>query len=146
MDGDFKKNITGSMMRIMRLHRQSCETKMKEYGVHHSQHRMLMFIYRCGNNPPTQVQIAQFFSISAAAVAVSVRKLEDGGYITRTPREDDLRNNEVRITEKGKMIAEASTGEFNKSDELMYAGFDEQELLQLRGYFDRMLGNLERGK
>lgn len=146
MDKDFKKNTTGAMIKVMRIHRQNCERSMKDYGVQNSQHRLLMYIYRCGENAPTQVQIAQFFSISAAAVAVAVRKLENDGYITRTPRVDDLRNNEVRITEKGINIAEVSRREFDRSDELMYSGFSEKELKELRGYLDRMLENLERGK
>lgn len=145
MEVDNIRNITGTMVKIMRLHRYNCEKKMRECGVQHSQHRLLMYIYRCGENAPTQVQIAQFFSISAAAVAVAMRKLEAEGFIVRKPRQDDLRNNEVIITEKGKNIAELSAAEFDGSDATMYSGFSEEELLQLRGFLDRMRGNLERG-
>lgn len=146
MDKDFKKNTTGAMIKVIRMHRSNCEKKVGEYGLYTSQHKMLMYLYRFRDNPPTQVKIAQFFAISPAAVAVAVKKLEKEGYITRTPRENDLRNNEVQLTQKGIDIAKVSMGELDKSDEIMYKGMSEEDIVRLRGYLDLMLSNLEGGE
>lgn len=146
MKKDILRNTTGAMIRLLHDHKQLGARAMSGFGVHHSQHKMLMYIHRCGKNAPTQVQIAQFFSISAAAVAVTIRKLEEGGYITRTPREMDLRNNEIHITEKGTELAIASDAEFDRCDSVMYRGMSEEDVMQLRRYLDIMQENLNGGK
>lgn len=145
VDKDFKKNTTGAMIKVLRMHRNNCEKKVVEYGLYSSQHKMLMYLYRFRDAPPTQVKIAQFFAISPAAVAVAVKKLEKDGYIIRTPRENDLRNNEVRLTRKGVEIAQMSMGEYDRSDDIMYRGMSEEDIVRLRGYLDKMLSNLEGG-
>ena len=43
---------------------------------------ILMYLTRC-TTTPSQKDIAKHFEISAAAVAVSLKKLEAGGYIKR---------------------------------------------------------------
>ena len=139
---DLLKNTSGAMTYITNGRRQWLSKNLKDFGLHESQHRMLMYIYRMGDTPPTQIQIANFFGISAAAVAVTIRKLEDGGYITRVAREDDLRNNEVFITEKGKDIAERSNVVFDKCEEITYRGMSRGDVSRFRAYLDIMYKNI----
>lgn len=143
MGDDLLRNTTGAIIRLLRTHRARCDASVKSFGIHHSPHKMLMYISRCGENAPTQVQIAQFLSVSAAAVAVTVKKLEDSGYVKRVPLENDLRNNLVYITDKGRELAHLSTRSFDANDERMYRGMSKDDILQLRKYIDIMQKNLE---
>lgn len=56
----------------------------------------------------SQVEIARELEISPAAVAVSLKKLESGGYITRETTESDNRTHRVTITPKGRSVIERS--------------------------------------
>jgi len=139
---DFIRDTSGTLMYIINARRQFLAKHFKKLGLHESQHRMLMYIYRFSDAPPTQIQIANFFDISAAAVAVTIRKLEKGGYITRTACENDMRNNRVFITEKGKEIAIKSKDIFDKCEEITYRGMSNEDIDHLRRYLDKMYINI----
>ena len=76
--------------------------KVAGTGVYRSQHRMLMIL---GKHPDcSQSAIAEKLEISPAAVAVSLKKLEKAGYISRQCDEADNRMNHVVVTPKGKEV------------------------------------------
>lgn len=80
--------------------------------------------------------------VSTATVAVSLKKLENGGYIRRVVDKDDNRYNQICITEKGKAIVDGSILFFQKLETQMYGGFEPEELEVLQGFLDRIRHNL----
>ena len=78
-----------------RLRRKLFDRTVKSLGIHHTQHRFLMYISR-KDGVINQKQIAQRFEISPAAVVGTIKKLESNGYITRTVSESDNRYNDVK--------------------------------------------------
>ena len=62
-----------------RMHRRLFENRTAVMGVHRSQHRILMYLAK-RNEAPAQKEIAEQFDVSPAAVAVTLKKLEDAGY------------------------------------------------------------------
>ena len=139
---DFIRDTSGALLYVVNARRTYLSKHFKNLGLHESQHRMLMYIDRFSDTPPTQIQIANFFDISAAAVAVTIRKLEKGGYITRTACENDMRNNRVFITEKGKEVVKKSNEIFDKCEEITYRGMSEEDIATLRGYLDKIYENV----
>ena len=139
---DFIRDTSGALVYVVNARRTYLSKYFKELGLHESQHRMLTYIDRFSDTPPTQIQIANFFDISAAAVAVTIRKLEKGGYITRTACENDMRNNRVFITEKGKEVVKKSNEIFDKCEEITYRGMSEEDIATLRGYLDKIYENV----
>lgn len=116
--------------------------RMLEGGVYRSQHRLLMIL---GKNPNcTQIELAAELEISPAAVAVSLRKLENGGYLTREMNEDDRRSNQVAITEKGNRLICKSIRLFDEVEREMFSGFEEEELRQLYKLLQKAYNNLDR--
>lgn len=146
MSNQLYHDTIGAMIHLLRKHRCHCETEVKNLNIHHSQHRVLMHIAKCGKNPPTQVEIAGHFHISPAAVAVTLKKLETAGYINRTAREGDMRNNEVSLTPLGKKICQDSKDAFEAIDAKMFEGFEESEVILIKKNIDRMLDNLSEGE
>ena len=136
----------GAMIHLLRRHRCKCEAEVKNLNIHHSQHKRLMHIAQCGNNAPTQVEIAQYFHISPAAVAVTLKKLESAGYITRCVRSNDMRNNEVTLTELGKKMCKDTKIAFDAIDAKIFEGFDQNDILQFKNYIDKMLNNISKGE
>ena len=60
------------------------------------------------NPNASQNDIARQMDISAATVAVALKKLESGGYISKEVDEEDNRLNKITITEKGNKVVEQS--------------------------------------
>ncbi|WP_333651467.1 MarR family winged helix-turn-helix transcriptional regulator [Lacrimispora sp.] len=144
--GNFKKDIplqhTVMMwyMRIMKLHRSILDERSKETGVYRSQHQILMMLADHSN--VSQKEIAKRLYVSTATIAVSVKKLEKGGYITRVMDQEDNRMNQLCLTEKGKNMVGNSREFFHNVEKQMFHGFSNEELEIMKEYLDRIYENL----
>ena len=93
-------------MRISRHHRAVMERMLSTTGVYRSQHKILMTI---SHNPNiSQKELADRNEVSTATIAVSLKKIEKGGYIKRLVDEKDNRYNQICITQKGQEIVDKS--------------------------------------
>ncbi|MBQ7399207.1 MAG: MarR family transcriptional regulator [Clostridia bacterium] len=130
------------MIQVDRFHRGIFEKMHSAFGIHRSQHRLLMYISR-KDVCPSQKDIAEHFGISAAAVAVSLKKLEDSGYIERESLENDNRFNRISLTEKGKKVVAKSEDFFAESDFAMFRDFSEKDYENLLICLDKMMSGLK---
>lgn len=121
-------------------HRKIMQNYLDETGVYQAQHRLLMEIYR---NPNTsQNDIARSMEISAATIAVSLKKLEKGGYIHREMDEGDNRFNKITLTEKGNRVVEQSRKIFETTNQKVFEGFTEDEKSTLLTLLQKLNHNL----
>ena len=114
-------------IRTNKLHKRVLERHLNKTGVYRSQHQLLMYVFR--HPEASQKELARLYNVSTAAIAVSLKKLEKGGYIRRLVDEDDNRFNKILITEKGRSVVAESVDFFKKVEARMFAGFsaDEEE-------------------
>ncbi|MBQ1186539.1 MAG: winged helix-turn-helix transcriptional regulator [Clostridia bacterium] len=136
------RQVQQKLMCINRLHRATVNARISATGIHRSQHMILMYLTRC-TTTPSQKDIAKHFEISAAAVAVSLKKLEAGGYIKRKCAENDNRYNEIEITEKGKEVVDFSHSIFEEIDAKTFSNINDEEKEQLIFLLNKVLGNLK---
>ena len=121
--------------------KRSIAKKVENTGVYRSQHRLLMIL---GKHPDcSQTELAERLEISPAAVAVSLKKLEKSGFISRQCQENDNRVNQVVITEKGWKTIDLSTQYFREMENAFFNDFSEEELKQLQNFLERMIKNGE---
>ena len=121
--------------------KRSIAKKVEKTGVYRSQHRLLMIL---GKHPDcSQTELAERLEISPAAVAVSLKKLEKSGFISRQCQENDNRVNQVVITEKGWKTIDLSTQYFREMENAFLNDFSEEELKQLQNFLERMIKNGE---
>ena len=133
------------IIHVAKTHHSIIESKTKDVGMHRSHHMMLRCLSEC-KTPPTQKELAETLRISAAAVAVTLDKLESEGYIEKLPLDDDRRANRVKITERGR-AALASTEEiFRVVDGATFEGLGEDDIARLCGYLDVICENLAKMK
>ena len=128
-------------MQIVRLHRKLFERLVESSGVHPGQHRMLAYLNRM-EGAQSQKDLAEYFEISPAAVASMLKKMEAAGVVERCAAEEDGRQKEIRLTDKGRAIVEKTGEQFIHTDVAMLNGFSDEELETLRGYLTRMRENL----
>ncbi len=135
------RGITAKMMTILRDHKSAIDQYVDETRLHKSQHRLLMSLAALGD-PVSQKKLADYLNITPAAVAVTLKKLEKNGLVTKTISNEDNRFNNVTITDKGKKIVKESQKVFQNTDDVMFKDFTEEEILQLEGFMDRIQKNL----
>ena len=100
----FWRELTENWMDVNHLHRTILERKLNQNGLYRSQHQLLMYISDHPNQ--SQKEIARLNRISPATAAVTLKKLEKGGYIHRVADERDNRCNQICLTEKRKLVVE----------------------------------------
>lgn len=124
-----------------RLRRKVFDKQVRALGIHHTQHHVLMYISK-HNGKINQKNIADRFDVSPAAVAGTIKKLESNGYITRTSSESDSRNNEIKITEKGKNIIGDTHSSFEALDRKTFEDFSVEEIDQFMYLLNKMRKSL----
>ncbi len=124
-----------------RLHKRIVEREINQLGLHGSQHHLLMHL-AC-HDGVTQKELASQLKVSPASVAVSLKKLESEGYISKEMDQKDNRFNKITITEKGKIMVEKSRQVVVKIDEAAFESFSEEEAQQLSALVERIYHSME---
>jgi len=134
------KEIIHQLINFAMKHRKIMQYYLDETGVYHAQHRLLMEISR--NPSASQKDIARSMDVSGATIAVSLKKLEKGGYIKKEMDEGDNRLNQITITEKGNRVVEQSKQIFDSIDRMVFEGFNEAEKSSLLVLLQKLNSNL----
>ncbi len=134
-------DIIEHMIRTEHKHRAVCDRELSSLGLHRSQMRMLMHLWRGGGEMP-QHQLARELHVSAAVVTVALKKLESEGYVTRTPSASDRRTVVISLAPRGLESVQFAHGTLDRVDTNMLAGFTESEKRELIDFYTRMFANL----
>lgn len=134
------KSLIFQLIDFAKKHRKIMQHYFDETGVYHAQHRLLMEI--SAQPHASQMDIARAMDISPATIAVSLKKLEKGGYIQKVMDAADNRFNQITITEKGHRVVEQSKRIFEAADRKVFKGFTEAEKLALSLLLEKLHENL----
>ncbi len=119
------------------LHRYHRVQRHKEEGFdpRQGQGRILALLKKADNL--TQKELAYLLNIRQQSLGELLRKLEQGGYITREPSQKDKRAMMIRLTEKGKAL------EFQEFDfKEVFSCLNEAEQEQMAQYLERISNHL----
>jgi DNA-binding MarR family transcriptional regulator len=136
------KKVIRQLINFAIKHRKIMMNYLDETGVYHAQHRLLMEISR--NPNASQIDIARQMDVTAATIAVSLKKLEKEGYINREKDESDSRFNKITVTEKGDRVVKRSREIFESTDQKVLDGFTEEEKHTLLVLLQKLVANLTR--
>ena len=126
---EFSKYEAAKMLvRLERIHANLLSDIVQPLGLYTGQHRILMYLADRGEKYPSQKDIAETFDISAAAVAASLRKLSNSGYIKKKSLNNDNRVNNVSLTEKGLEATKCTMDEVKRVSESLFNALDDKEL------------------
>ncbi len=140
-EDDRLMELAHAFVKVNRLHRAYCDRLMAKIDMHRSQHMILMNLAR-QTSKSSQKELADRLEISPAAVAVMIKKLEKGGFISKKLSKGDNRFNEITITEKGRETVQKTHQYFLAVDKTLFSGIDETELGILEHCFAKMADNL----
>ncbi|MFU0828119.1 MAG: DNA-binding transcriptional regulator, MarR family [Lachnoclostridium sp.] len=123
-------------------HRKIMQHYLDKTGVYQAQHHLLMTLAR--NQNASQKDLATSMDVSAATIAVTLKKLEKGGYIKKKMDKGDNRFNQITITKKGNEVVEKSKQIFDAVDQRIFEGITEEEKLTLSALLKKMDNNLSK--
>ena len=137
-----KLNLAIEMMiKTEHKHRMLIDSCVRDIGVQHTQHRILMHLAK-RKRLLSQKELAEHLNITPAAVTGALKKIEKDGYIERTLGKDN-RYNEISITEKGKELVKLTRETFARTDTFLFAGFSDDELECYIKCLEKMQSNME---
>lgn len=136
------RETMGTIIKTARLNKRVIDFKIQQLGIHHSQHFLLMFLSKQAQ-VPSQSEIAKELDISPAAVATTIKKLKQSGYIEKKIASEDERFHEISLTEKGRQTVEKSKKLFRRKDEIIFEGISEKEVLSACNTVKKLLHNLK---
>jgi len=126
--------------KINLLRRIQGQQAHREMGLYQGQLPVLDYIRK--NPDCNQVDIANKLHVTPATIAISTKRMEKAGLLTKRVDEDNLRCKRLTITELGRSKCEEAFASYHKSNEALFQGFSDAELEQLGSYLDRLLVNL----
>lgn len=94
------------------------------------------------NDNCTQATIAEHLNVTPASVAVSTKRLQKSGLITKTVDEGNLRCKRLSLTDEGRAAIEFHISLFKEYDELILKNFSEEEKAQLFSYLSRIVAEM----
>ena len=99
----------------------------QEHGLYFGQMPVLDFI--AANPGCTQVQVADHLRVSPASIALSTKRLQKAGYLTKEVDAENLRCKRLYISEEGQRACAMCRERLDQIDAVAFQGFSEEELL-----------------
>ena len=130
------------MIRTARMHKALIDSRVKEIGIHRTQHRILMNLARF-EKLPSQKELAEQLDVTPAAVTGALKKIERDGYVERTLGHDN-RYNELRITDKGRELVKLTRQLFSETDISIFEGFSDEELDSYISSLEKLQANIKK--
>ncbi|AKB25789.1 Transcriptional regulator, MarR family [Methanosarcina sp. MTP4] len=125
---------------IYRYQRIFLDKELEPYGIGSGQFSFMMSLYL--KDGVKQETFARMYKIDKATVARAIKKLEETGYVYRKQDAEDKRAYNVILTEKGKDIEAKMKEVAIKWNNIVLAGFSEEEKRLNAALFERMEQNI----
>lgn len=134
------REVIGRIHKLELVRKLQHRKETEEFKLYFGQMPVLDFV---SNHPGcTQVEIAEFLQVSPASIALSTKRLQKAGYITKEVDPDNLRCKRLMLTESGERARRLSHERLDEMDKRMFEGFSEEEMVTLTMLLDRATMNL----
>lgn len=141
--GERHQHIGVRLTVLGRLLRNDFDRQVAHLEVTRSQWAMIAVVSRVPG--ATQRTIAEALEMSEASAGRLIDRLCADGLLERRDRRDDRRARAVHLTPAAEPLLHTLAKIARSSEQRMFKGFDQDELLQLGNYLDRLHDNLRRG-
>lgn len=133
--------LVQELISISVIHRYHISKSALSVGLYFGQPNILEYVI--SNDACSQKDIANAMHITPASAAISLKRMEKSGLITRIPDEKDPRKNHISVTEKGIQALKEFRKICENTDKNMFRGFSEDELETLHNLLSRLHKNLD---
>lgn len=135
------RKLVGELISISVIHRCRITKSASKVGLYFGQPQILEYVKK--HDCCTQKEIATAMHISPASAAVTLKRIEKAGLITRSTDKTDSRKNHISITQKGTDSLRDFRQICDATDEDMFRGFTPDEMETLHTLLLRLHKNLD---
>lgn len=139
MENDFR-NVVGLLFEIDVLRRNALQKASSDSGLYFGQLPILQFVHE--HPGCTQREIAEQTGVTSASIALSTKRMQKAGLLTKSSDEQDLRCNRLELTETGVAYMKNCTEKFDEVDRVLFQNFSDEELSQLKNLLGKIVNNL----
>ena len=134
-----RRKLFYEIMVFQILRKKFIRNEITKQGLYYGQHHILEFI---NHNPGCkQTDLSYYLKVTPASIAVSTKRLEKAGFIEKQVDQDNLRQNSLFLTDKGKEACENMERFFMNLDSDALKDITEEEYLLLERLLDKMIYN-----
>lgn len=130
--------------RVSHLYFAKNYEQISEKGMHPGQVPMLRLLAKEGGL--SQREIAQKLHVKPPTVAVSIKRMENAGFLEKSPDLKDQRITRISLSPMGRGMIEDIKSIIEKNEEVVFKGFTESEQCLLRRFLIQIIRNLEEMK
>lgn len=123
-------------------HRIVVQEYLDQHGLYIGQPRFLFALY--SKPGMSQGQLTKELSLSKETVSVTVRRLEQTGFVQRVTSDIDKRIRLLYLSEKGENLMPELKSNFKEINERMFSLLDQQEREMLESLYEKMIQGIER--
>lgn len=140
MSPEDMENLSAEEQLVIRLHKV-------HFGLRHNaesrggQGRILSLLLKSGGI--TQRELMDIVSVRAGSLSEVLGKLEDSGYITRSPNEEDRRRVDIALTPEGEAAAREADESRAAGRQAFFSPLSDEEKAQLNGLLDKLSAAIE---
>lgn len=128
--------ISSTLLRITRLHHALANQMLRRIGLHPSQELVMMRLWEEG--PQRQADLAAAIGTDTATMTRTIQRLEQGGFVRRTPSPTDKRSSIIEATTASQSIRAGVEEVWETLENGVLADLDEQEQSVALGFLTRM--------
>lgn len=125
---------------LSRIFHHRLRALAENVGINES-YRHLLFHLSHGEGM-TQLELARATGLKPPTISVTLQKMENDGYVTRVPDENDMRAMRVYLTDKGKEFEMESRRVVRAMDAQAKEGMTDEEIKTLMTLLDKIYFNL----
>ena len=134
------REVVGHMFEVDVLRRVCLQKAAADSGLYFGQLPILQFIHE--HPGCTQREIADEIGVTSASVALSTKRMQKSGLLTKEIDSQDLRCNRLNLTETGEEYMNVCVQKFDEVDRVLFRGFSDDDLEQLDSLLEKVVGNL----
>lgn len=139
------ENSVGYQIRLIhnRIHKQMEVKRMENEGDITGMQRWAMgYLKEHLNENIYQKDIEREFKVSRATASNMLQVMERKGLIKRETVSHDARLKKISLTPKAKNMAQKAEEDVQEMEKQILAGFDEEQIAQLKSYLSQILENI----
>lgn len=132
------KEVMQRLILVNVLRRTAMREIMGE--IHWGQEPILEYLIKNGDS--SQKQIAEHLHVTPASIALSTKRMEKNGLITKITDSSNLRRNILSVTEQGKQLFEKVKKGMDELECRMFRNFSGEELVEMERLYEKIIFNL----
>lgn len=138
-----EEHLSNLFRQVNVAHRIVVQAYLDQYGLYIGQPR---FLFALARHPGlSQGELSTELSVSKETVSITMKRLEQAGYVKRVTSPTDKRRKLLSLSDKGEALMPSLREHFHSINEQMFSQLDQTEKKMLESLYLKMIQGIERG-